>query len=265
MWFSSLSGDMKAGAEYWAGQRSLLHPGKCTGTPDFSKGCNKAKARLTDSDALRKFEPDYKDGWNSYEQPATPPAPPAAPPPSAGVAASPAPAAAEPSKPATVILTPDQIKAMIAEAVAKQRAADTIAEAVAKQRAADTAASKLVPVAAPPKPEPPQPAPVAAEPPKPEPSQPAPVAAESPQPAPAAPPPKARVTALPAPEPPKPAPVAATPAPSPPAPVNALDASEQQEAQRQLAAVRAAVRNLVTNMDPRWSTSGGSVLVVLML
>ncbi len=99
MWFASLSGDMKAGAEYWAGQRSLPHPGKCTGTPDFSKGCNKAKARLTDSDALRKFEPDYKGGWNSYVQPATPPAPPAAP------------AAAEPSQPATVTVTPDQIRA----------------------------------------------------------------------------------------------------------------------------------------------------------
>jgi len=43
-WFATLTGDRRAGAEYWAGQRSLPRPGLCVGTPDFVKGCNEAKA-----------------------------------------------------------------------------------------------------------------------------------------------------------------------------------------------------------------------------
>jgi hypothetical protein len=66
MWFSSLSGDERAGAEYWAGQRSLPNPGNCIGTPDFQTGCNEARAKLTGPDTLRKSRPEYKAGWNSY-------------------------------------------------------------------------------------------------------------------------------------------------------------------------------------------------------
>jgi hypothetical protein len=65
-WISSLSTDYRAGAEYWAGQRSLPRPGTCYGVPGFSAGCEAAKARLTPADALRKSEPDYKLGWNAY-------------------------------------------------------------------------------------------------------------------------------------------------------------------------------------------------------
>jgi hypothetical protein len=65
-WFQSLSGDNKVGAEYWAGQRSLPNPGNCLGTPDFQRGCNEAKARLTPCDTLRKSQSEYRAGWNAY-------------------------------------------------------------------------------------------------------------------------------------------------------------------------------------------------------
>ena len=71
-WSSALTGDRRAGAEYWASQRSESNPGNCAGTPDFTKGCNEAKARLSGPDVLRKSEPDYKAGWNSYMETATP-------------------------------------------------------------------------------------------------------------------------------------------------------------------------------------------------
>ena len=95
-WFSSLTGDKRAGAEYWAGQRSLSHPGDCVGTPDFAKGCNEAKARLSGPDVLRKLHPDYKAGWNAYVATSSPPpvgSSPAAP----GINASPAEPATKPS------------------------------------------------------------------------------------------------------------------------------------------------------------------------
>ena len=65
-WISSLSTDYRAGAEYWAGQRSLTRPGTCYGVPAFTAGCEASKARLTPADVLRKSEPDYKLGWNAY-------------------------------------------------------------------------------------------------------------------------------------------------------------------------------------------------------
>jgi hypothetical protein len=66
IWAQSLNGDERVGADYWTGQRSDPNPGDCTGTPEFTKGCNEAKARLTGPDLLRKSQPDYKAGWNSY-------------------------------------------------------------------------------------------------------------------------------------------------------------------------------------------------------
>jgi hypothetical protein len=65
-WVSGLTTDYRTGAEYWAGQRSLPHPGTCSGSPAFTAGCEAAKAKLIPTDALRKTNPDYKLGWNAY-------------------------------------------------------------------------------------------------------------------------------------------------------------------------------------------------------
>ena len=65
-WFTGLSGDFKAGAEYWASQRSLPNPGSCFGTFEFTQGCNEAKARLTPTDVMRKQTQEYRAGWNAY-------------------------------------------------------------------------------------------------------------------------------------------------------------------------------------------------------
>jgi hypothetical protein len=71
-WFASLTDDKREGAYYWSGQRSLPKPGSCYGQghkPEFIGGCNEAKQRLTPTDIRRKFEPDYRQGWNSYYEP----------------------------------------------------------------------------------------------------------------------------------------------------------------------------------------------------
>jgi hypothetical protein len=66
-WFNGLQGDFKTGAFFWAGQRSLPHPGPCNQmNADFNNGCRAAKGRLATSDALRRSDPDYKRGWNAY-------------------------------------------------------------------------------------------------------------------------------------------------------------------------------------------------------
>lgn len=65
-WIAGTSGNVRAGAEYWAGQRSLAQPGACDGSPEFVAGCTQAKERLTPTDVLRKSQPDYKLGWNAY-------------------------------------------------------------------------------------------------------------------------------------------------------------------------------------------------------
>ncbi len=68
-WFGSLAGDDRTGAEYWASQRSLPHPGSCQPTPamsvEWSSGCMSAQQRLTQVDIRRKREPDYRAGWNA--------------------------------------------------------------------------------------------------------------------------------------------------------------------------------------------------------
>lgn len=69
-WFNGLQGDFKTGAFFWAGQRSLPHPGSCSEmNTDFKNGCTAAKERLATPDALRRSEPDYKQGWNAYGSP----------------------------------------------------------------------------------------------------------------------------------------------------------------------------------------------------
>lgn len=72
-WVAAQSGDSRAGAEWWAGQRSLPRPGTCeSGSPAFSAGCSEAYRRLAPSDARRRSDPDYRRGWNSYVNPAPP-------------------------------------------------------------------------------------------------------------------------------------------------------------------------------------------------
>lgn len=79
-WFNSLQGDFKTGAFYWASQRSLPRPGSCQQmNAEFTAGCTAAKAKLAPSDALRKTEPDYKTGWNTWTADAMPPSPQPAP------------------------------------------------------------------------------------------------------------------------------------------------------------------------------------------
>ncbi|WP_158924517.1 hypothetical protein [Acidisphaera sp. S103] len=66
-WFAGTSGDYRAGALYWSAQRSLAHPGSCSVLGgDGTVGCVAAQGRLSISDARRKSEPDYRQGWNSY-------------------------------------------------------------------------------------------------------------------------------------------------------------------------------------------------------
>jgi len=67
-WYTSLAeGSFKSGVEYWASHRSLANPGPCEQiSADFTAGCLAAKIRLTPSDVLRKSDPDYRLGWNSY-------------------------------------------------------------------------------------------------------------------------------------------------------------------------------------------------------
>ena len=66
-WFNSLQADIKTGAFFWAGQRSLPHPGSCSQmNADFYNGCTAAKERLATADGLRMSETEYKRGWNAY-------------------------------------------------------------------------------------------------------------------------------------------------------------------------------------------------------
>jgi hypothetical protein len=69
-WFSTLTGDYRDGADYWAGQRSSPNPGSCYDQGytrrEFVDGCMEAKRGLTLTDLRRKSEPEYKEGWNSY-------------------------------------------------------------------------------------------------------------------------------------------------------------------------------------------------------
>ncbi len=90
-WFATLSGQEKAGAEYWAGQRSLPNPSPCTpqsGNSDAAwvAGCREAQRLLAPSDARRHSEAEYRLGWNAFQgsPPAvvdTPQTPPPRPPP----------------------------------------------------------------------------------------------------------------------------------------------------------------------------------------
>jgi len=69
-WFDSLTGDDRAGADYWASHRSLPNPGSCSAAPastgaDWTAGCVAAQQRLAAADVRRKTEPEYRLGWNN--------------------------------------------------------------------------------------------------------------------------------------------------------------------------------------------------------
>jgi hypothetical protein len=68
-WFAGTSGEFRRGASWWAGQRSLPHPGACTTLGMLGEaakaGCLVAKAQLDPTDRRRHAEPDYRAGWNS--------------------------------------------------------------------------------------------------------------------------------------------------------------------------------------------------------
>lgn len=69
-WVTGLTGDYKRGVDWWAEHRSAAKPGPCRGREaaslEFISGCEAAKARLAPADAKRKSDPEYRRGWNTY-------------------------------------------------------------------------------------------------------------------------------------------------------------------------------------------------------
>ena len=66
-WRSALTGDARAGAEWWASVRNEKPPASCpsdTKSDDFQFGCNAAKQMLAPMDARFIAEPAYKIAWN---------------------------------------------------------------------------------------------------------------------------------------------------------------------------------------------------------
>ena len=69
-WFSGLKGDIRSGAEWWAGVRSHASRDRLTcetGTPLSVTGCKQAQTILSPSDDRRRTEPDFRAGWNSLQ------------------------------------------------------------------------------------------------------------------------------------------------------------------------------------------------------
>ncbi len=72
-WFASTSGDYQAGAEFWAGQRSLKKPAPCDAQSAAADrnidvwiaGCLAAQERLAPTDIRRHSDPEYRRGWNN--------------------------------------------------------------------------------------------------------------------------------------------------------------------------------------------------------
>ena len=86
-WIAGLTGSYKRGVDWWAEHRSAANPGSCRGREatslEFISGCEAARARLAAVDVKRKSDPEYRRGWNTYNdaptmQPVTagPPVPP---------------------------------------------------------------------------------------------------------------------------------------------------------------------------------------------
>jgi len=66
---NGLTGEFRAGAFYWAGQRSAPKPLSCPSqgsqhADEWMSGCVAAAERLSGSDVRRRREADYKQGWN---------------------------------------------------------------------------------------------------------------------------------------------------------------------------------------------------------
>lgn len=77
-WFDQQSGDYRAGAEWWAGERSLPTRRSCAAASpsagtDWTAGCFAAEEKLTPSDVRRKTEPQYRLGWNNLAPAASSP------------------------------------------------------------------------------------------------------------------------------------------------------------------------------------------------
>src|SRR5579884_1725572 len=88
LWVSSMSEELRRGADWWTARRSLPNPGSCYGpvatSYEFVAGCEAVKAWLAPVDRKRKSDPEYRRGWNAYAaasgpQPVAPIFPPAAP------------------------------------------------------------------------------------------------------------------------------------------------------------------------------------------
>lgn len=69
-WFAELTGPFRAGAEFWAANRSNSKDAACKGNGSWLAGCQAAQQRFAGPDALRKAEPDYRSGWNTAPRPA---------------------------------------------------------------------------------------------------------------------------------------------------------------------------------------------------
>jgi hypothetical protein len=66
-WVMGTQGQMRAGAEFWAANRSRPNPPTCNNPdPGFNYGCEAAKIQLARYDALRRSDPEYRAGWNAY-------------------------------------------------------------------------------------------------------------------------------------------------------------------------------------------------------
>ena len=109
-WFSSQTGDYRAGADYWASHRSLPKPEPCSAVPpstgaDWTAGCLAAQRKLAAPDVRRKTEPEYRLGWNSppprspTQAPSPTAAAPSTTPPAAETVPTPTPATASPLNP----------------------------------------------------------------------------------------------------------------------------------------------------------------------
>jgi hypothetical protein len=70
-WFSSQTGDVQVGADYWAAHRSPSDGGSCAAadhpgvSPEWLAGCLEAKRQLAVIDARRKGAPEYRRGFNT--------------------------------------------------------------------------------------------------------------------------------------------------------------------------------------------------------
>lgn len=79
-WFEGLTDVQKAGAAFWATERSKPQPKPCGSgsdawNPVWMESCLEARQRLKPSDARRRVESAYRTGWNSYSAPNAAPTP----------------------------------------------------------------------------------------------------------------------------------------------------------------------------------------------